>query len=270
MKNINPIKALVVILILITTVVSFEIGYYLSRKQSLENIDLLSNQKSQAEKNMQKLAGDYIDETGSLNDQVEMLSQRELTLKQELDILQGRIAGMFSNAAPFKIPSDGTLATYAGTFGGNMRGFRHLGIDIWTTTANNGKISIHKGNPVYAACSGKVTGTDPSNGALTILCDPIQKSYEVPQHNVFTYYAHMGSADSKELYFTVNRNQRVSAGQLIGYQGDLSSYFPDMRNVHLHFSIFTGSSETDKKGGALNPCLYIGGDCSKVGREFKH
>lgn len=170
---------------------------------------------------------------------------------------------------PFATPTTGTLGHSAGSFGGKLYDMIHRGVDIWTTTSNHGAIPSHKGNPVHAACSGKVTNIFAPNGAIVILCDPISDNFDVPKkQGVYTYYGHMGHAETKQLYIEVKRNQRVEKGQLLGYQGDLSSYFPQMRNVHLHFSVFTGISEIDKNGGALNPCLYIGGNCNVAGSKF--
>jgi hypothetical protein len=42
-------------------------------------------------------------------------------------------------------------------------------------------------------------------------------------------------------------------------------FTPGMRNVHLHFSVFTGTRERD---GSQNPCKYIGGSCQEAGAFF--
>jgi murein DD-endopeptidase MepM/ murein hydrolase activator NlpD len=170
---------------------------------------------------------------------------------------------------PFIVPTTGVAGHQAGTFEGHLYEMTHRGIDIWTTTRNGGALPTHKGNPVYAACNGKVVSFVPENGGITILCDEIPATYKVPKHTgVYTHYSHLGNAITKQQHHGLKRGQRVAQGQFLGYQGDLSSYFPEMRNVHLHFSVFTGISEVDPNGGALNPCLYIGGNCQRQGESF--
>lgn len=205
-------------------------------------------------------------------------AEREGELLATISGLRGRVAGIEtveqpanstnSRRYPFIVPSTGVAASIYGTFDNVIYGMDHLGIDIWTSSANGGRIASHKGNPVYAACSGRVVSFMPENGGVTIDCDPISGDYSVPERDVFTHYAHLGNGVTKETYFEVSRGQRVDIGDLLGYQGDLSSFFPNMRNVHLHFSVFTGVSEADPNGGAINPCLYIGGSCVTQGETF--
>ncbi|MBD3362457.1 peptidoglycan DD-metalloendopeptidase family protein [Candidatus Dojkabacteria bacterium] len=207
----------------------------------------------------------------TLNLEVSNLTERGVQLIQTNNNLEGRIAGLNTQRElryPFDVPTKGIVGSFAGTFGGNMYGMRHLGIDVWTTIENNGRTENNSGNPVYAACSGVVDNSDRLNGAITIKCDPIPSNYNVPDHNVDTYYAHMGNGVSKNLYIQATPGRRVQKGQLIGYQGNISKFFPNMRNVHLHFSVFGGLSEVDSKKGAYNPCLYIGGDCRTRGARF--
>lgn len=212
----------------------------------------------------------------SKQDEISDLQTKEHNLNNEVSSLQGKVKGLSiqnqnsNNSYPFAIPTNGFLGDFAGGYGGNMYGMRHFGVDIWTSMENSGSLPNHKGNPVYSACNGVVDNIDSPNGGLTIKCDPIPDHFNVPNRQVYTYYGHMGHAESKRMYNVVGPGSRVEKGQKIGSQGDLSSYFPEMRNVHLHFSIFAGLSETDKKYGAYNPCIYIGGDCMTRGEEFKH
>jgi murein DD-endopeptidase MepM/ murein hydrolase activator NlpD len=197
----------------------------------------------------------------------DLLSQKD-NLYSEVNNLNSQVAGMSTEQSPhpFAIPSVGFLGHKAGTYGGDMYGSTHLGVDIWTSVTHGGAISTHRGNPVYSACDGVVDNFQLENGGVTILCDPIPEFYNVPvRESVRTYYGHLGNGATGELYIYVNYGQRVKKGQFIGYQGDLSSFTPEMRNVHLHFSTFTGIRE---KGGSLDPCLYIGGSCTEVGRFF--
>lgn len=256
------IKIWIVFICLLILGLSFELGLYFS---SNSNNHLTSSPQLVYVENNNK-SDDIVED---LNLTISSFEEKEKEYKREISDLNSKIAGAQTiREYPFSTPTKGILAKYAGTFGGNMNGYRHLGIDLWTTTKNNGMLPDHKGNPVYAACSGIVDNIDKSNGAVTINCDQIPNSFKVPEHKVYTHYAHLGNADTGELFINVHGSQRVKEGDILGYQGDLSSYFPDMRNVHLHFSIFTGLSETDKSGGALNPCLYIGGDCTEPGMIF--
>jgi murein DD-endopeptidase MepM/ murein hydrolase activator NlpD len=199
----------------------------------------------------------------------DLLGQKE-NLSSELQTLNSRVAGISTSKHPFPfaVPSAGFLGHNAGTYGGTMLGMPHLGVDIWTTLSSGGAISTRQGNPVYSACDGVVNNFQLDNGGVTILCDKIPDYYNVPKHEgVSTYYGHMGNGGTGELYIYIKYGQRVRRGQFIGYQGDMSSFTPAMRNVHLHFSIFTGHREV---GGALDPCLYIGGSCTQEGRFFNH
>lgn len=269
-------KIFLVLLILpigLAILLSFELGLFLTKEKSQAGFNTLLLESTSEAARLEKALGFSNGQISELNKDLENELQDKNQLQAKISKLEGEVAGMsVSRNHPFSVPTDGTVGTFNGTFGGNMYGFRHLGIDIWTTTENSGAIPAHKGNPVYAACDGQVSNVDPNNGAVLITCKPIDNSngkYSLPEYQVYTYYAHMGHAETKELYISVHRGQIVSKGDQIGYQGDLSSFFPDMRNVHLHFSVFTGLSETDKNGGALNPCLYIGGDCSRAGERFK-
>ena len=204
--------------------------------------------------------------------EIEMMDLRtnQTVLQKTIGVLQGRVAGLQTQLEyPFQVPTNGYIGSFAGNYGGNMHGMRHLGVDMWTTLENNGQISTHKGNPVFSACSGQVDTIAAENGGVTIKCDEISAIFNVPDRNVYTHYSHLGNAITKDLYISVHPGQKVTKGQFIGYQGDLSSYFPEMRNVHLHFSVFGGLSETDKSKGAYNPCLYIGGDCMTRGAKFE-
>lgn len=196
------------------------------------------------------------------------------SLESELEDLETELKNYLvrdNQEFPFAVPTSGTLPNFASGYGQNMRGMQHFAVDIWTTTENYGKISNHKGNSVYSACDGRVATFDYENGAVTILCDEISDSYNVPAYkNVYTYYGHLGNGETKEHFIHVAQGQRVEKGQFIGYQGDLSKFFPDMRNVHLHFQIWSGSMNftSDSSNGPHNPCLYIGGNCNTPGTVF--
>lgn len=270
----NTLKALIFTLILVVT---FELGvmsHTYSIKPRLEN---LFQAKSQLE-----TSNEFKNKQINIqSEEIAKYSRSEAELSKEVNELEGRVAGLSTkldqaqaktnSRYPFAVPTSGIIATFAGTYGGNMMGLEHWGVDIWTTLENNGHIANHRGNPVYSVCDGVVTKLHPGNGAFTMLCDDISDKYFLPAHNdVKVYYGHMGNRISKELFFDVRRGQRLKKGQKIGYQGDLSDVFPEMRNVHLHISIWSGQYEPlAKTGGPHNPCLYFGGDCSTPGSMFK-
>ena len=271
MSNNSLLKIWIVSLAVLAMAVSFEMGLYLSKRDKNLEVNNLVLDSTQKAASLEQALGIKNGELSKLDVALSKELESKNDLQTEIDQLEGKIAGLeTSREHPFSVPSEGTVGTFNGTFGGNMNGFRHLGVDIWTSSENNGAISTHKGNAVYSVCNGTVSNIENANAAITIACDPIDKTkYHLPEYKVYTHYAHMGNAETGELYIKVHRGQRVKAGQELGFQGDKSSYFPEMRNVHLHFSVFTGLSETDKSGGALNPCLYIGGDCSRAGVKFE-
>lgn len=269
MNEKTTIKILLVIMLIFSILAAFEAGYYFSLIKDKTKFNSFVSDSNTRLENLEGDLGIKNETISSLSNKMTVALTRNKDYEKNITELEGKIAGLEdSQQYPFQVPTSGIVGTFNGTFGGNMNGFRHLGIDIWTSIENSGHIANHKGNPVFSACDGQVTNIDPANGGIVILCDEIEGDYFVPEKLVYTYYGHLGHAETHELYIEVSRGQRVTKGQKIGFQGDLSSYFPEMRNVHLHFSVFTGLSETDKKGGALNPCLYIGGDCSRAGEKF--
>ncbi|MBP9759349.1 peptidoglycan DD-metalloendopeptidase family protein [Candidatus Dojkabacteria bacterium] len=208
----------------------------------------------------------------ALRDRINKIVESNQDLSNEFNQLQTKVLGLTTikkQAYPFQVPSNGFIGSYVGGYGTNMSGMRHLGIDIWTSMNNGGKVAGGIGNPVYSACDGFVENIEPKNAAVIIKCNKISKDYQVPEYDVYTYYGHMGDSTTKNLFIEINKGDKVKMGQYLGFQGNLSSFYPEMENVHLHFSIFAGYAETDPQKGALNPCLYIGGDCSKKGSEFQ-
>lgn len=270
-------KFLVVSCIVLSIVLSFELGLWAYKLSDAGN-DEPEQVDSRLNEEIYKLNATIVkkeSELMGLKAENANYEQKQKELIAEINTLKAKVAGISTSAAPasvefpFAVPSTGIVGTQNGTFGGDMYGMKHLGIDIWTTLSNGGRVASHKGNKVVSACDGKVVNIGPANGSLTVLCDEINARFNVPQRKVYTHYSHLGHAETKELFMVVQRNQRVEKGQLVGYQGDLSSFFPEMRNVHLHFSVFTGHSETDPNGGAIDPCKYIGGTCTKRGEMFK-
>lgn len=168
--------------------------------------------------------------------------------------------------APFIVPSDGIAAHPNFLY----NPVDHAGIDIWTNVNGKGLNSYSsKGSAVHAACSGTVTSIYYPNEEIEITCQPISDYYQsiVPSLKVKTLYAHLGDAISKEVYHSLHLGQKVTAGEIIGYQGNVSSIAPWNRVTHLHFGVYDLS-----KGGIpkpINPAPYIGVPTNQVGQIFK-
>lgn len=237
-----------------------------------EKNPVISNLKNQDEDNKKSIINkDNI--IKALRDRINKMVESNLDLSNEYNQLQTKVLGLTTikkQPYPFQVPTNGFIGSYVGGYGTNMNGMRHLGIDIWTSMENGGKVIGGIGNPVYSACDGFVENIEPKNAAIIIKCNKISKDdYDLPEYDVYTYYGHMGDSTTKNLFIDIKKGDKVKMGQYLGFQGNLSSFYPEMENVHLHFSVFAGYAETDPQKGALNPCLYIGGDCSKKGSEFQ-
>lgn len=167
--------------------------------------------------------------------------------------------------SPFLIPSKGIAAHKNFIY----EPINHGGIDIWTRLDGKGVDgSTSKGYPVYAACSGLVIRVYQPNEEIEILCDEIKSAFKnvVPSLKVKTLYAHMGDAVNKTRYHSLKVGQRVTKGELIGYQGNVSSIVPVNRVTHLHFGIY---DLTQPGRPTLDPEPYIGVPCTVVGQKFE-
>ena len=142
--------------------------------------------------------------------------------------------------APFIFPTDGYIGfIWDDSF---RLGHRHAGLDIF-----GGKEP--GSTPIYAAYDGYLTRkTDwKSSVIIRIPSDPLN-----PGTQIWTYYTHM--ADSKGNAYIVDafppRTEEifVSAGTLLGYQGNYSGNKDNPTGIHLHFSIV----KDDGSGGFLN------------------
>jgi hypothetical protein len=120
--------------------------------------------------------------------------------------------------------------------------------------------------PVYAVAGGQLTRLSQWEDAVAIQHDdPLR-----PGEKVWTYYAHMASADSTESYIVPDfapgsTNASVGAGQLLGYQGRRSERTQAMMTpwVHLRFAVVRATEDgrfPDRVGPAdiLDPSPYLG------------
>ena len=242
----------------------FELGIYLTRTEYSNKItEITADHRSE----VQSIKQDSKVQISKKEEVINGLVNDKNSLTSEVSELNTQVAGLMTtnSSFPFSIPSTGTVGSQVSTYDSVFNGYVHKGVDMWTSLQNGGAINTHQGNPVYSACSGTVESFQPDNGGVTIRCDLIPSTFDVPARKVYTYYGHMGNAITKENYIYIKIGERVKKGQFIGYQGDLSQFTPNMRNVHLHFSIFSGTREGE---GSQDPCLYIGGECKDVGYFF--
>lgn len=149
-------------------------------------------------------------------------------------------AGQPCGDAPFLMPTDGYIGFL---WGDSFRpGHSHQGVDIF----GGGQPGV---TPVVAAYSGYLTRlpTWKSSVILRIPDDPLS-----PGRQIWLYYTHIASTDGDsyvlEQFPPGSTEVYVSAGSLLGYQGNYSGDPINPTGVHLHFSIV----KDDGQGGFLN------------------
>lgn len=138
-------------------------------------------------------------------------------------------AGERCGDAPFLLPTNGYIGYL---WDDSFRiGTRHQGIDIFAGT----DIGI---TPVYAAYDGYLIRQSDwvSTVIIRIPSDPFQ-----PGRQIWTYYTHMADANGNSYIsdqFPPGTSEVfVTAGTLLGYQGNYSGSPDNPVGVHLHFSI---------------------------------
>ncbi len=166
------------------------------------------------------------------------------------------------SAPPLIVPTNGIAANQKFLYDPVI----HPGVDIWTNTNGKGKYTDSKGNEVYAACSGFVTHIFYPNQEIEITCDKLPDQYKdlVPSLEIKILYSHMGDGITKEQYHNFHLGQRLEKGEFVGYQGNISSFVPENRVVHLHFGVY--DLKTRK---SIDPSSYIGVSATTLGQTFK-
>lgn len=167
--------------------------------------------------------------------------------------------------SPFVVPTEGIAAHKNFLYDPVLHG----GIDIWTNQEGKGvSRGSSKGYPVYSACSGVVIRVYQPNEEIEVECNRIDESFseDVPSLHVKVLYAHMGDAVTKERYHKLSVGQRLTKGQLIGWQGNVSSIVPVNRVTHLHFGVY---DLTRSGRPTVDPEYYIGVPTTIVGQIFK-
>lgn len=138
-------------------------------------------------------------------------------------------AGTRCGDAPFIFPTDGMIGFL---WDDSFRiGHRHQGIDIFAGT----KVGV---TPVIAAYDGYLTRLPDwkSSVIMRVPNDPLQ-----PGRQIWLYYTHLANQDGTSYIvadFPPGASEVfVSAGTLLGYQGNYSGDPNNPVGVHLHFSV---------------------------------
>lgn len=164
-------------------------------------------------------------------------------------------AGERCAQAPFLMPTSGYIGYL---WGDSFRlGHRHQGIDIFGGTAVGE-------TQVIAAYAGYLTRLPHWKSSLIIRVpqDPL-----VPQRQIWTYYTHMADEEGRSLiqarFPPGTTEQYVSAGTLLGYQGNFSGNPLNPVGVHLHFSIILDDGQGNFRNelvfeNTIDPSPYLG------------
>ena len=157
--------------------------------------------------------------------------------------------------APFLVPTTGFIGFL---WDESFRiGNHHQGIDIFSGT-DVGEM------PVYAAYDGYLTRMPDwkSTVIIRIPSDPLQ-----PGRQIWTYYTHMADETGGSLivaaYPPGTAEVFVTAGTILGYQGNYSGRLDHPTGVHLHFSIVKDDGRGKylnelEIGNTLDPSPYFG------------
>jgi len=171
--------------------------------------------------------------------------QEEINLQKEVDDLDAQIRAKLGNRTiipshgVLSWPMDGVLTQGYGNTGFTALGYNfHNGIDI----------AAPAGKPIYAVYDGTVLYTDKSDASYG---NWVAIKHTIPtkggSRDIVTLYAHFRS-------FIVKEGQKVSQGDLIGYEGNTGNttkklYGPS-RGYHIHFGVY------DAEGFGVSPGAY--------------
>ncbi len=164
-------------------------------------------------------------------------------------------AGQRCGTAPFQMPTSGYVGyLWDDSF---QPGHRHQGIDIFAGT----NIGV---TPVYAAVDGYLTREADWKSSVIIRVpdDPLQ-----PGRQIWTYYTHMANPDGDSFisadFPPGTQEMFVTAGTLLGYQGNFSGTPGRPVGVHLHFSVVRDNGQGQflnelDINNTLDPSPYLG------------
>lgn len=160
--------------------------------------------------------------------------------------------------APFVMPTDGLIGfLWDDSF---YPGHRHQGVDIFGPTGPDGLGQT----PVVAAFDGYLTRLPEWRSAviLRIPDDPL-----MPGRQIWLYYAHMADANGTSYIVDAfppgTTEVFVTAGTLLGYQGNYSADPDNPTGMHLHFSIVEDDGQGKFRSelqieNTLDPSPYLG------------
>jgi hypothetical protein len=169
-------------------------------------------------------------------------------------------AGDQCEEAPFLMPTDGFIGFL---WGSSFRpGHEHQGIDVFGPSGPDGLGET----PVVAAYAGYLSRLPDwrSSVIIRIPQDPLQ-----PDRQIWTYYTHLADAEGESFILDAfppgTEEVFVSAGTLLGYQGNYSADPDNPTGLHLHFSIVEDNGEGSFKNeleirNTLDPSPYLGID----------
>lgn len=169
-------------------------------------------------------------------------------------------AGDRCGEAPFLLPTDGFIGFL---WGSSFRlGHSHQGIDVFGSSGPDGLGEI----PVVAAYDGYLTRLPDWRSSLIIRIpqDPLE-----PNRQIWTYFTHLADAEGNsfilEAFPAGTQDLFVSAGTLLGYQGNYSADPDNPTGMHLHFSIVRDDGDGRFKNeleirNTLDPSPYLGID----------
>lgn len=162
--------------------------------------------------------------------------------------------------APFLMPTDGFIGSL---WGSSFRpGHAHQGIDVFGPSGPDG-LGL---DAVVVAYDGYLTRLPDWRSSVIIRVpkDPLQ-----PGRQIWMYYTHLADAEGNsfilEAFSPGIQELFVSAGTLLGYQGNYSADPDNPTGMHLHFSIVKDNGEGSFKNeleirNTLDPSPYLGVD----------
>lgn len=168
--------------------------------------------------------------------------------------------GQRCGEAPFLMPTDGYIGFL---WGSSFRpGHSHQGLDIFGPTGPDGLGET----PVVVAYDGYLTRLPEWRSSLIIRIpnDPLQVNRQI-----WTYYTHLADAEGnsyiEEAFPPGIQEVFVTAGTLLGYQGNYSADPDNPTGMHLHFSIVKDDGDGRfmnelEKRNTLDPSPYLGFD----------
>jgi murein DD-endopeptidase MepM/ murein hydrolase activator NlpD len=156
------------------------------------------------------------------------------------------------------MPTDGFVAFFWGD--SYPSGKLHQGVDVFGPTGPEGIGET----PVMAAHEGYLTRLPDWRSAVIVRIpvDPLQ-----PERQIWTYYAHMadpqGRSFIQESFPPGTFEKFVSAGTLLGFQGNYSADPDNPTGMHLHFSIVLDDGEGRFRNelayeNTVDPTPYLG------------